>query len=60
MYPKAEGGLVKAEGGLLNLPRLEGHLITISNRKAMLLLSNIIVTETIRTLLGDLTIAEME
>ena len=33
MYPKAEGGLVKVpsakpEGLLLNLPRLEGHLIT--------------------------------
>ena len=26
MYPKAEGGLVKRL--LLNLPRLEGHLLT--------------------------------
>ena len=39
---------------LLNLPRPEGHLIT---NQPMLLLCNIIVTETIGTLLGDLTVA---
>ena len=56
MSPKAEGGLVKV---LLNLPRLEGHLIT-DQPQATLLLCNIIVTDTIGTLLGDLTIAKME
>ena len=50
MYPKAVGGLVKPP---------EGHLIT-KQPQSHVISCNIIVTETIGTLLGDLTIAEME
>ena len=60
MYPKTEGGLAKVarakpKGLLINLSRLEGHLITIINRNVMLLLCNIMATETIGTLLANST-----
>ena len=44
---------------LLNLSRLEGHLITNQPQSHIILCNIIIVTETIETLLGDFTIAKM-